>query len=119
MIYPYRCLDAACAETFEVIKAVADIDNSEACPKCGTPAQRYIARTHVHGSAADWNTQTWNPALGCYTKSTKQARDIAKSRGMEEVGTEKPETIHKHFDKQREETRAQRWREADREMKYE
>jgi hypothetical protein len=28
---------------------------------------------------------------------------------MIELGNEKPETIHKHFDKQRDETRKKRW----------
>jgi hypothetical protein len=40
-------------------------------------------------------------------------RKIAKSRGLEEIGNEKPEKIHDHFEKQREETKAQRWADAE------
>ena len=55
--------------------------------------------------------------MGQWTKSTKDARKIAKSRGMEEVGTEPVENLHKKFDKQREEAHAKSWAD-DREMKY-
>lgn len=114
--YEYKC---PAGHRFDVIKRIAELDREEACGDCQQVATRQLVRTHVHASAGDWNRQEFNPGLGCYTKSTKHARDIAKRRGLEEVGTEKPETIHAHFDKQREETRAERWREADREKLYE
>ncbi len=37
---------------------------------------------------------------------------------MIEVGNEKVETVHRHFEKQREQTRADRWAEADRDKVY-
>ena len=116
--YVYRCPD--CRTEFDVIKRIADIDNLESCPECCAfcnPATRQIARVNFTG-AADWNTQSWNPALGCYTRNTRHARQIAKSRGMEEVGTEPPEKIHAAFERQQAETREQRWKDAERDKIY-
>lgn len=104
---------------WEVIKPISALDNPEVCDLCGKEGRRQLQAPAIDRSAAaDWNTQTWHPSLGCYTRSNLHARQIAKSRGLEEVGNEKPETIHKHFEKQREETRERRWQEATREKLY-
>ena len=116
--YAYLC--AACSADFDVVKRMAELDRAEACPACSHengPRSRQMQRTNFSG-ASDWNTQTWNPGLGCYTKSNKHAAQIAKSKGMIEIGNEKPETVHAHFDRQREDTREQRWREAERDKVY-
>lgn len=112
--YPYRC--HSCSALFEIVKPVSAIDEPTTC-KCGAFAVRYIGRTNFTG-ASDWNKQTFHPALGCFTKSDAHARKIARARGMEEVGTEAPDKLHTHFDKQREETRGQRWADAEREKVY-
>lgn len=114
--YPHNC---SCGNSFDVVKTIAERDSPELCPKCNSVATRErVVRTIVHSSAGDWNRVEFNPGLGCWTKSNKHAAEIAKSKGLEPVGTEKPETIHKHFEKQREDTRKQRWVEADREKVY-
>jgi putative FmdB family regulatory protein len=116
-IYPHRC--PHCATEFDVAKSYKLLDREEPCPQCATPAERLIALVNIDKMAAgDWNTQTWNPGLGCYTKSNREAEKIAKSRGLECVGNEKPETIHKHFDQAREDRRKARWAEADRVKLY-
>jgi hypothetical protein len=61
----------------------------------------------------------FSPVLGKVVSSTKEVQKEAKARGMIEVGSEKPETLHKHFDRQREETRRQRYEDAAREKVYE
>ncbi len=118
-LYVHRCPD--CRHEFEVVKPMSAIDELESCPECAAfcnPHTRLMQRVGFTG-AGDWNTQDFNPGLGCYTKSTKHARQIAKSRGLEEVGNEKLETLHKTFDKQREDTRAARWYDAERDKLYE
>lgn len=118
-IYEYRCHE--CAAGFDVVKPVAELDRSEPCPKCNTvcgSSSRQISRTNFTG-ASDWNTQTFHPALGQVVKNNRHARQLAKERGMIEVGNEKVETVHKHFEKQREETREQRWKDAERVKTYE
>lgn len=103
-----------CKVRWDVIKPMSQYDSPEPCPKCGKPGNLLPALVNIDKVAAgSWNEQSWNPALGCYTRNVQHARQIAKRRGFEEIGNEKPETIHKHFDRQRDETRDARWAEAD------
>lgn len=116
--YVYAC--AQCHTVFDIVKSVKAIDDTELCPGCSAhcdSSTRQIQRTNFTG-ASDWNTQTFNPALGCYTKNNRHARQIAKERNLIEVGNENVETVHKHFEKQREETREQRWKDAERVKLY-
>lgn len=92
MIYPYRC--SSCDHEFEVIKAVADIDRVELCPKCFGEGVRYISTTHFYG-ASDWHGATYNPGLGCVVESKKHQRQIMRDRGLEEIGTTPPEFLEK------------------------
>jgi len=112
--YAYRC---GCATEWDVIKSVASIDDPEPCPKCKELGSRQIVAVNFNG-ASDWNSQTWNPALGCYTRNTRHARQLAKARGMEEVGTEPPEKIHAKFERDKEDARAARWEDAMRDKVY-
>lgn len=116
--YLYAC--PSCATGFDVIKSMSQLDRDEECPACKrvcASKDRQMPRVNFSG-AGDWNTQGFHPALGCYTSSNKHARDIAKRRGLIEVGNEKPEAIHKACEKQRAETREQRWKDADRDKLY-
>ncbi len=106
-----------CENQWDVIARVADRDILQYCPGCESPGSRGLTTFNFTG-AADWNTQTFNPGLGCYTKSHKQAEQIAKSRGLECVGNENPDKIHKHYEKQREETKERRWEDVTREKVY-
>ena len=47
-------------------------------------------------------------------KNSKHRKDEARARGLEEVGNEPVEKIHKHFERVREEKREQAWAEVDR-----
>lgn len=105
MIYPYRC--PSCSNTFDVVKSVKEIDNPETCPKCNQPAERYIARTHFYGAKVE--DAEYNPAFGCITKSARHRKQLAKDRGMEEIGNESPERMHKHFETQKEQELEKAW----------
>ena len=106
MRYPYRCPD--CNAEFDVIKSVADIDLVEKCSKCGTEAVRYIAQTHFYG-ASDWDKAEYNPAFGQVVRNGNHRKELAKRRGMEEIGNESVDNIHKRYDAQREQKRKDRW----------
>lgn len=113
MVYPYVC--NLCEYEFDVIKKLADFERPENCPQCRGIARRGVCAPAINKTAAgSWNQVEFNPGLGCWTKSHKHAEQIAKSRGMEPVGNEDPEKIHKHYEKQREETRRQRYEDAER-----
>ncbi len=98
---------------------MADRDTPQACPVCAGPGLRGLTLPNIDKTAAGgWNQAAFNPGLGCWTESTKHARQIAKARGLEEAGTTPPEAMSKHFEQQRKETWKRRWADADREMKY-
>lgn len=108
-----------CRIRWDVIKPMSAFDTPEPCPKCGEPGIKLPSLCAIDKTAAGgWNEQTYHPALGCYTRSTQHARKIAKSRGMEEVGTEPPEKIHAAMDKQRAEKAERRWEDAGRDKVY-
>lgn len=105
MKYPYRCSDN---HEWDVIKSVKDIDNVENCERCGKIGVRYIANTYFYG-ASDWDKTEFNPGLGQITRNRKHRDQIAKQRGLEEVGTEPVENIHKHADSVNEYNRNSSW----------
>ena len=116
-IYDYH--HESCRLRWEVAKPMRESDTPEVCPKCGEPGVKLPSLCAIDKTAAGgWNEQTFHPGLGCYTRSTQDARKIAKSRGLEEVGTEPPEKIHAKFDKDKAEARERRWAEADRVKQY-
>lgn len=98
-VYPYRCL--TCEHKFDIVKTVANIDSREICPSCQTnETARYIVPVNFTG-ASDWDKASYNYGLGCVTKNNKHAAQIAKERGLVEVGGESHETIAKRNAKAR------------------
>lgn len=109
MIYPYRCL--ACANRFEVIKSVKDIDRGETCPGCkNVQTERYIGRTHFYGAAVE--DAEFNPGLGMVVKNKKHRAEIAKRNGLIEVGNEDPNRLYDTIEKDREKRIADSWNEV-------
>ena len=109
MRYPYLCPN--CGHRFEVIKRVSEIDNEELCPECSTISDRKIALSQGidKSAASDWNTPHYNPGLGKHFTSNSQARKYARKQGLEEVGDEPIDKIHKKFDNERKQKRKARW----------
>ena len=102
-----------------VVSTIADRDEPSNCPKCQAPGTRMISLpAPVSVTAGDWNRGSYNPGLGCYTRSWKHGRQIAKERGLEEVGDTDPNALYKADEKSREDKRAARWAD-DRELVYE
>jgi hypothetical protein len=117
--YSWQCVN--CQGRWENSCLVAERNEPQRCPTCDALGERdRIYRFNIDKTAAGgWNQQSFNPGLGCWTKSTKHGEQIAKSRGLEPVGNEKPETIQKHFETAKKEERESRWANADRELVYE
>lgn len=91
MRYPYYCVK--CDIETEVEKPLAEIDRREEC-NCGHPMARCISE-HVSfkGEKVEDNQTYFHPALGCEVRSQSHARQIAKSRGLVEVGNESQEHL--------------------------
>lgn len=111
MVYEYYC--PACELQFDVIKSVKEFDADERCEKCKSVAQRQFAPKKLYLSGTKVQEAEYNPGLGCVVKNKQHVKEICRRKGLEEIGNEKPETIHKHFDKAREEKREKAWANAD------
>lgn len=111
MTYEYEC--TKCAKRFDVIKSVKDIDVNEFCPNCEAPAERKFSfRVHIIGAAVQ--NAEYNPALGCVVKNKAHREEIAKRKGLVEIGNDfkSPDDIHKKFDQDRAEKKNKAWEDA-------
>ena len=109
MTYEFHCMK--CDVMFDVVKPVAEIAHPELCKVCGNEATRSFvpSRIHIHGAAVEH--AEYNPALGCITKNKKHRAELAKERGMVEIGNDfkSPDAIHKKFDGDREDRKKKAW----------
>lgn len=109
MTYQYYC--EKCDRTFDVIKPVKDIDVNEFCPKCENPSERQFVPSKVYFSGTKVEHAEYNPALGAVTKNKEHRKELAKRKGLVEVGNDfkSGESMQQHFDKAREEKLKKRY----------
>lgn len=108
-IYDYLC--HICEKEYEVYKSIKEYRRDDPCPQCGRIGERLLS-CNVTFTGTKIEDAEYNVGLGKITKSKKHRDELAKQMDLIEVGTEQPSKIHKHFDKQREETRQRRWDEV-------
>ena len=86
MRYPYFCVK--CDIETEIEKPLAEIDRPEEC-ECGQTMARMISeKVSFQGEKVAENQSYFHPSLGCEVRSDAHARQIAKSKGLVEVGNE-------------------------------
>lgn len=77
---------------------------------CGKKAKK-IFSSQIHFIGTKIENAEFNVGLGAITKSKRHREELAKRKGLIELGNEKPETVHKVFDTQREDKRKKSWEE--------
>ena len=107
MIYPYRCLK--CAHNFEIVKAVKDVHLTHDCEACGHNETERVFTSKLYFNGAKVQHAEYNPGLGCVTKNKEHRSEIARQKGLVEVGNETPDTLHKETVVKREQERAREW----------
>jgi len=84
--YEWHCND--CSSNFELIRSMQEYSLPASCDACHSyNTTRLISRTSFYG-AGDWDKASFNPGLGCIVKNSKHRAQIAKERGLIEVGNE-------------------------------
>lgn len=111
MTYEYYC--PACKYIFDVFKSHKDMERNETCESCGEFAERKFIPSRVHFTKTSVEHAEYNPGLGCVTKGSKDRAEIAKRKGLIEVGNENPDKIEKEFAKDRESARERSWADVD------
>lgn len=101
MTYEYYC--EKCDTKFDVVKSVKDIDVNEFCPDCETPAERKFVPSSLYFSGTRVEHAEYNPGLGAVTKNKKHRAELAKQKGLIEVGNDfkSGEAMQTKFDTER------------------
>jgi len=103
--YEYFC--DKCEMASDVIKPIAELDRQEPCIQCSQPMRKLISLPQFVGTAQF--DPHYSLAFGKPITSKRQLKYEVDRTGAIEVGNEKVETVHKHFDNAREEKRKKRW----------
>lgn len=108
MVYEFRC--AKCDFLFDVVRSVSEFSRSAQCTQCGNMAELQVSRNkNLFSVSGIPESPEFNPGLGCVVKSGRERKELAKRKGLIEVGTEKVESVHAHFDNAREERLKKSW----------
>jgi putative FmdB family regulatory protein len=89
--YDYNCKKCG---PFQVIESIKTHKMDLKC-QCGLMAERTIIFSNQQFIGTKVQHAEYNPGLGVVTKNKQHREEIAKRKGLEEVGNEKPSTIHK------------------------
>ena len=96
MIYPYIC--KGCGHKQEIIKSMHDASNVEQCEMCDNILTRVYCAPHIIGAAVQH--AEYNPGLGCVIKNKKHRAEVAKRKGLVEIGNDSSaESIHKEAER--------------------
>lgn len=101
-----------CNSTVESIKYLKGSRVLSECPKCTNSIDVGPAPSKIHFVGASVQNAEYNPAFGCVVKNKQHRNELAKQKGMEEIGNEPVEKIHTHYDAERKETNDKIWRDA-------
>lgn len=79
------------------------------CPACGNVSTERVFSKQVYFIGAAVENAEYNPAFGQVVKNSQHRKELAKQKGLIEIGTEAPEKIHKKFDEDRKEKLKKSW----------
>lgn len=105
--YEFECLK--CEKNFETIESIKDYDGDGQCPTCGNISRERIFSSKVLFIGTKVENAEYNPAFGQVVKNSQHRKELAKQKGLIEVGTEPPEKIHKKFESDKQEQLKKSW----------
>jgi len=91
--YDYAC--SKCEHAELITKSISAYNDPEHCPKCKTEMNRLISKTYFYGEKVE--ESYFNHGLGQVVRNSKHAAEIARSKGLIEVGNEKVHEIPQHI----------------------
>lgn len=96
MIYEYKCHQ--CGKSEDIVKSVKEMDREEICSECSLAMERAFFPQKLQFMHTSVQSAEFNPAFGQVIHSRQERDELAKRRGMIEVGNETPEALQKHCD---------------------
>jgi putative FmdB family regulatory protein len=109
MIYSYEC--EKCDEEHEIVKPAEHYNRPEACPRCGFSLNKIFSTFQFFGAKNE--DPEYNHGLGQVIKNKRERKEIAKQKGLIEVGNESVESLHKHATLSRQEKLKRSWDEVE------
>lgn len=94
MTFEYYCKD--CTIITEHIGKIGQAPEYVSCTMCGKKANRQFSIPQLIGTSVE--TPQYNPAFGQIVKNSKHAKELAKKRGMVEIGNEPVDKMLKSQD---------------------
>lgn len=95
--YDYECSN--CNHEELIYKRISEYNRPEHCPKCKTEMTRLISPGYFYGEKVE--EAYFNHGLGQVVKNAKHASQIARDKGLIEVGNEEvphePDKAHKPY----------------------
>lgn len=85
------------------------MSDPELCKECGLTAVREFVPCRLYFNGTKVEHAEYNPGLGMIVRNKEHRKEICKSKGLEELGNEKVENLHRHFEKTREEKWEKGW----------
>jgi hypothetical protein len=118
-IYKFFC--DKCDDDFESVQSIggsgrktlkelkAQPKRMAKCPTCENVSTKLVFSHQIYFVGASVESAEYNPAFGQVVKNSRHRKDLAKEKGMIEIGNEKPESLHKKFEKDRAEKLKKSW----------
>lgn len=90
------------------------MDVNEFCPNCAAPAERKFVPSRVHFTGTKVQHAEYNPGLGAVVKDAQHRAELAKRKGLVEVGNDfkTGDAMQKQFDTERAVKREKAWEDA-------
>lgn len=105
--YEFRC--NKCDKNFQTVESIKTFDGDGHCPTCNKRSKEYIFTANVYFVGAKVESPEFSPALGQVVKNSKHRKEIAREKGLIEIGNEPTEKIHKKFDSDRADKLKKSW----------
>lgn len=110
MLYEYFC--NRCNLVTTLYRPAEEYDHPAICGHC----QSADTRLMISGGLGFFGTKIedaeYNPGLGCITKSKRHRDEIAKRKGLIEIGNENPHTLIRDEVTNRERERERSWQDC-------
>ncbi len=101
-----------CDAAYEIFRGIHEYTGKDPCPSCGNVGERDYSSCKIMHTGTSVKDAYKCPALGQIIKSDVHRKELSRQLGVEEIGNEKPDNIHKHFDTSREEKLKKSWDEV-------
>lgn len=105
--YIFSC--SKCDKDFDVIMSIKEYERRAECPTCHNVSTDRVYTPDFHFIGAAVQNAEYNPAFGQVVKNSRHRNELAKEKGLIEIGNEKPETVHKHYEQARADKLKKSW----------